>query len=325
MAVDSAGNVFVGGYTLSLSFPLRSPVQESFNAEQTGFLAELDATGQLLFSTYVGDTQTFGVSGLALDPSGEPIFCGNTNLPAGINGTFSDLSLPIEAWVAKYDPSGIPALLLDSLYNLASQLGSPVSPGELIKVHGAGFGSDVQLFFDGLPATMIPGRSEAIVPYALDGKSYTFAYVESGGQKSNAVLVPVAAAAPAIFTVSGTGTGQAMVFNQDGTPNSASHPAAALSTVTFFATGVGRTVPAGVDGLFHRSTPAAVALPLTVFVNSDQARVVQANVGSVAEFPADVATVKITLPPKPIPGQASLQIAENGVASPVGVFFYVMQ
>jgi hypothetical protein len=40
--------------------------------------------------------------------------------------------------VAKYDTSGVPALRLDGLGNLASQIPDALSPGELITIKGAG-------------------------------------------------------------------------------------------------------------------------------------------------------------------------------------------
>ncbi len=49
--------------------------------------------------------------------------------------------------------------------------------------------------------------------------------VESGGQRSLALGVGFAAAAPALFTADGSGTGQALALNADGTLNSAANPA----------------------------------------------------------------------------------------------------
>jgi uncharacterized protein (TIGR03437 family) len=60
---------------------------------------------------------------------------------------------------------------------------------------------------------------------------------------------------PGIFTLDGTGTGQAVAINPDGTFNSATNPAARGSIVTFFATGVGFVEPPIEDG---RHPPAPV-------------------------------------------------------------------
>ena len=317
IAADSAGNIFVAGNTSSMNFPLRSPVQEAFT-QQTGFLAELDGSGNLLFSTYVGDTDQFQVVGLALDATGKPVFCGNTNNAA---------------YVAKYDTSGISALRLDSVLNLASQLRVPVSPGELVAINGAGFGADMQLYFDSLPATMIPGSKipTAIVPYALAGKTVTVAHVESGGQSSNDVQVPVVPAAPGIFTLNGSGTGQALAFNQDGAPNSSAHPAVVGSVVTFFATGAGQTVPPGVDGVLHRSAPAPTVLPFAVYINGIDTSGFQFGVGPAAGFQADVLKVQATVPTRGFPAigfplvAVSLTMKENDINTQDAVTIWIAQ
>jgi len=321
VAVDSAGNIYVAGTTTSQGFPLRSPVQEAFSPV-TSFLAELDNSSGLHFSTYVGNTSNFQVSGLALDPSGNPVFCGNAY-------TTGAIFVPQNVWVAKYDTSGIPSLRLDSLRNLGSQLPVAASPGELVTVNGAGFAADARLFFNDVAATMIPGSGArtAIVPYALAGQAYAVAHIESGGQSSNPVLVPVAPAALGIFTVNGTGMGQALAFNQDTTPNSQTSPAPVGSIVTFYATGAGQTVPPGVDGVLHRATPASPALPITVFIASNGVSTAQFSVGPAPGFPADVLTVQATVPPLGIqpPGQAMLELVENGVPSQAGVTIWISQ
>ena len=331
VAVDSAGNIYVAGNTMSQGFPLRSPVQEAF-APVTGFLAELDSSSGLHFSTYVGDSSYFQVSGLALDPSGNPVFCGNTYTPQMVvDGPqiYAQPGASQNVWVAKYDTSGIPELRLDALRNLGSQLPVTASPGELVTIVGAGVAAGAQVFFNDVAATMIPGSGApmAIVPYALAGQSYAVVHSESGGQSSNTVLVPVAPAALGIFTVNGTGTGQALAFNQDGTPNSQSSPAPVGSVVTFYATGAGQTVPPGVDGVLDRTTPANPALPLTAFIAYNQVSSVQFSVGQAPGYPADVLAVRATVPPLGLqpPGQAMVELVENGVPSQAGVTIWISQ
>jgi uncharacterized protein (TIGR03437 family) len=278
----------------------------------------LDSFASLLFSTYVGDSRAFQVSGLALDPSGSPVFCGNTYL-----------SVPAGAWLARYDTSGVPAVRLDALNNLASRLAVAASPGELVAVNGAGFAADAQVFFDDVAATMLPGSNAptAIVPYSLAGQDVTLAHLEAGGQRSNAVQVPVAPAAPGIFTVAGTGTGQALAFNQDGTANSQASPAPVGSVVTFYATGVGQTTPPGVDGVLHRGEPASPVLPIAVYIAYNVASTVQVSVGAAPGFSADVLMVRATVPPLGIQpaGNSLLWIVENGIPSQGAVTIWISQ
>jgi uncharacterized protein (TIGR03437 family) len=52
------------------------------------------------------------------------------------------------------------------------------------------------------------------------------------------MVMPVAVAAPAVYTVDGSGVGQAVVYNEDGSANSVTNPAARASTVTILVNGV---------------------------------------------------------------------------------------
>ncbi len=56
--------------------------------------------------------------------------------------------------------------------------------------------------------------------------------------------IPVAGAAPGIFTTAGSGTGEAAAINQNGSLNSASNPAPRGSIVSFYATGQGSSTGA---------------------------------------------------------------------------------
>ncbi len=321
IALDSSGNIVIAGLTYSSYFPLFSPTQSMF-APQTGFLTKLDSTASnLLFSTYVGDSRNFQISGLVLDASGRAIISGSTFTVQNPSQSFLD------AFVSEYDMSDIPSVRLDNVLNAASLQGGPVSPGEIVTIQGAGFPSaaNTQLFFDQMPATVLSAtatRLTAIVPYALDGKTFTQAQVQSAGMLSNPVWFVAASASPGIYSVDGSGTGQALAFNQDGTPNSLSNPAAVGSTITFYATGVGQTIPPGVDGVLHRSAPAAPANSVAIFIGGLYILGPGFNVGPATGFPADVFTVKAVIPNPTaysLPGLVPIQIQLGGVASQGGL------
>ena len=312
VTVDSPGHVFVAGNTFSANLPLRAPLQEAFS-QATAFLAELDSYGNLLFSTYVGDNQFFQVIGLAVDPAGKPVLCGNTySGQYTYNGVsfVAQIGSPLEPWLAKYDVSAVPSLRLDGLANLASQLTTPLSPGELVVLRGAGFGPGTQLFFDGQPAAAISSGPApvALVPAALAGKAYTVAYAELGSQRSNSVLIPVVTASPGVFTSTGAGTGQALAFNQDGSLNSQTNPAKGGSLLTFYATGLQPAV-----------TPA-------VYINSEVASNAQASLGTAPGVPDNVVEIQAAIPPDGLQaGVASMlyvSVVENSLPSQQFVWIY---
>jgi uncharacterized protein (TIGR03437 family) len=318
IALDGAGDIVIAGHTFSNRFPLFSPLQGMF-APETGFLAKLDGSGSnLLFSTYVGDSQDFLLSGLALDSSGHAIISGST-----FSGAFGEVSSFLDGFVSEYDMSNIPSVRLDNVVNAASLQGGAVSVGEIVTVEGAGFGTaaNTQLLFDQMPATMLSvtaTRLTAIVPYALDGKTFTQAQVQSAGVLSNPVWFVVAPTSPGIYAADGSGTGQALALNQDGTPNSLSNPAAVGSTITFYATGVGQTIPPGADGVLHRSAPAAPFNNVAIFIAESYISGPQFNVGPAPGFPADVFTVKAVVPNPTglnLPNLVQLQIEIGSVVS----------
>jgi uncharacterized protein (TIGR03437 family) len=109
-----------------------------------------------------------------------------------------------------------------------------------------------RVLFDGVAAPLLyvsGTQINAIVPYAVAERPTVNVEAEYQGVRSNAVTMPVTASRPGIFTRDGSGSGYAMVMNEDGSINTASNPARPNSIFTFFATGEGLIEPAVEDGL----------------------------------------------------------------------------
>jgi Beta-propeller repeat/Cep192 domain 4/Divergent InlB B-repeat domain len=77
IAVDSAGDVLVSGWTHSADFPTHNPIQAACQKDRTGacsvdaFLATLDPTGaKLMFSSYLGGSGMDASRALAIDTQG---------------------------------------------------------------------------------------------------------------------------------------------------------------------------------------------------------------------------------------------------------------
>ena len=164
-----------------------------------------------------------------------------------------------------------------SLVNAGSMLAGPIAPGEIVSIFGLSIGpvtpsdgtldasgmiasevAQTSVLFDGAAAPLFYVQNSQInaqAPYEIAGKSTVDVEVFFQGQSRGKVTVPVAASAPAIFTVS-AGTGPAIALNENGMLNSPMEPAARGSIVTLYATGDGVENPAAVDG-----QPAADPLP----------------------------------------------------------------
>jgi uncharacterized protein (TIGR03437 family) len=63
------------------------------------------------------------------------------------------------------------------------------------------------------------------------------------------VTIPTAPVSPAIFTATGTGTGQGSIVNADGSVNSATNPAVRGTYISVYGTGFGAYNPVSPDGL----------------------------------------------------------------------------
>jgi len=82
------------------------------------------------------------------------------------------------------------------------------------------------------------------------------------------LTVSVAAAAPALFTLNSSGTGQAAAYNQDGSyaVNGPGSPIKIGSSILLYLTGAGQTNPSGADGQIATAPLAAPVLPVTATV-----------------------------------------------------------
>ena len=78
--MDSAGNAYVTGSTLSTDFPTANPLQPTNHGNFDAFVAALDPTGStLLYSTYLGGSFGDEGQGIAFDTAGNAYVIGYTN------------------------------------------------------------------------------------------------------------------------------------------------------------------------------------------------------------------------------------------------------
>ena len=142
--------------------------------------------------------------------------------------------------------------------------------------------------------------------------------IEAQGQKSNALTVQVAPAAPGIFTLDSSGTGQAAVLNQDNSLNSAANPAPRGSIISLFATGTGQTDPPGMDGKPAAPPLPAPVLPVTVEIAGANAEILYA--GSAPGLVAGVLQANVRIPEQAATGSAApLVLRSGGAQSQPGV------
>ena len=99
-ALDASGNVLIAGQTKSANFPSTGGFDKTLGGTQDACLSKISATGQLLWSTYVGGSMSDSAGGVAVDATGSAFVFGSTSssdfpTPGGIytakNGSADDV------------------------------------------------------------------------------------------------------------------------------------------------------------------------------------------------------------------------------------------
>jgi uncharacterized protein (TIGR03437 family) len=130
-------------------------------------------------------------------------------------------------------------------------------------------------------------------------------------------VVPLANAAPGIFTANATGSGQAAAVNQNGTLNSASSPAKIGGYISLYITGAGQTVPALADGQVATAS-AITQLPVTATIGGVNAPVTYA--GAAPGEVAGVVQVNVQIPAGvAVGGAIPVTVSVGGIAAQQGV------
>jgi uncharacterized protein (TIGR03437 family) len=174
-------------------------------------------------------------------------------------------------------PTGTPVVL--TIVSGASLQPTALSPGEIVTIFGNGIGpatpttgtsftpsangtvattlANVTVTFNNVPAPLLfvsPGQINAIVPYEVAGQTSVPVAINNNGTTSATFTVPVAAVAPAIFSLADNGNGQGAILNSNASINGTGNPAAPGSIISIFATGEGQLVPAGTTGCITGGT-----------------------------------------------------------------------
>ena len=110
IALDSAGNIYITGYTTSKDFPIVGGFQTTIGGRKDAYIVKLDnAASRILFSSYLGGSLDEQVFGLSIDPSGNIYIAGETlssNFPTvkAIRSKFGGGLA--DGFVTKLSPSG---------------------------------------------------------------------------------------------------------------------------------------------------------------------------------------------------------------------------
>jgi len=107
IAVDSAGSVWVTGYTHSTDFPSTGGFQTSLAGAQNAFVTKISSDGVLEWSSYLGGSEYDFSHGIAIDPQGNGWVAGGTySSDFGTPGTSGEDASSGSVFVARIAPAG---------------------------------------------------------------------------------------------------------------------------------------------------------------------------------------------------------------------------
>jgi uncharacterized protein (TIGR03437 family) len=191
----------------------------------------------------------------------------------------------LESWLSSrkfaLTPDLIPAVpkgpffLRGGVLNSASFSADALAPGELVTIFGRNFGPDTlaiaspvagvlptqlaatRVLFNNVAAPILyasAGVVSAIVPFNVTPQTRADVVVEYQGQRSPPVSIFVDHSAPGLFTLDGSGAGNAAVLNVDAVTgaisvNSPQNPAPRGGAIVAYLTGAGPTNPPSPDGM----------------------------------------------------------------------------
>jgi uncharacterized protein (TIGR03437 family) len=240
----------------------------------------------------------------------------------------------------------VPTIQLTAVGSAASYATTAVAPGEIVSLFGTNMGpaagvglqlanggksitnnlGGVQVLFDGnaVPLTYASSlQINAIAPVGLTGKTSTQVTVTYQGLTSNAVTVPVQAAAPGIFSADASGTGGGAILNQDYSLNVRLNPAARGSAIAIYLTGAGATNPASVDGAITGLTPPFPSVTQPVTVTMGGVPIPAQNItysGAAPELVEGVTQINVLIPSTVAPGPTvPIIVTIGGVPSQTGI------
>lgn len=293
LAVDAAGNMYVTGSTQYLT-----PVRNSLATCGLDLLSVFAPDGSVLQTTYIpGGHNSGALVAIGVNSNVFVVDRAEAGFKPSEAGPFPSVPLanPGDAttpFLWRLSPNAnAKTFPLACSGNAATYTGSSVAPGMMVSLFGNGLGpqqgiqtqatlqspfptqaGNVEVTFDGnlVPLTWVQdAQINAVAPWSLIPGQSTQVCVSYRNVKTNCLTVPVSPTSPGVFTIDGV---HAAALNQDGTINSADHPAPVGSIISVWATGLGPIDPAQGDGTL-------VGFPLPINTGQVAVQAIQVIIG----------------------------------------------
>jgi uncharacterized protein (TIGR03437 family) len=297
--IDSAGLVYVVGFSESTNFPVTADAVQKKMAGVggagpyfpvgDGFVTVIDpASSRLVYSTYLGGSRDDQLWGLALDGSGGLWATGNTlstDLPVTSSAAQKQYGgsdpMPIagggDAILVHFTSLGTSGPVLSALTNAASNAAGVVSPGMIFTLYGSGMGP-AALVGASLDSTGKLAPGQAGVTVTFDGVPAPIVYVSA---------TQVAGVAP--YSIAGKSSTQVVVHynSQDSTALAVPVVAAAPGVFSSNFSGTGTAVAFNQDSKLNTSSnPAAKGSAVVLFGTGEGQTNPQGVDGKIAVAPS---------------------------------------
>jgi uncharacterized protein (TIGR03437 family) len=245
IAIDTAGQVYVGGEALTTGWPLKNPIQNAYAGGQSDlYFAKLPATlDSLVFASYLGGSDLDFFGGLALDKYGNAYITGctySTDFPLkdSLQPFIGNVSSNANVLIVKTTPAG--SLVYSTLvggHGGSCGLGIAVDVQSKVHVAGQTIAEDfpvknpLQSTYGGGPGDMFLVRlapdSAPASPFMVTPATLLFRYVAGGSlpapqtvsvsSSSASAFAPTSSASWLKFTASGTTTPATLSVSADPT------------------------------------------------------------------------------------------------------------
>lgn len=227
VTVDNEDNILVAGTTVSDDFPKLNPIQSSRQGEEDLFLTKVNASGQLLFSTYLGGTEDDNAWDVATDSNRNVYVTGetkSTDFPTA-NSFQSEYGGGIaigDAFLTKVPPEGGSVLFSTFLGGSGGDRGSSLAVDALDRAVLVGTGAAGFPLEN--PLLEFEGVNSFVLKIEEDGSGLVYSTAFGGGDSDIAVAVRVTD----VYLAGNSSSGSDPILN-------ALQPRRKFSTETYFA------------------------------------------------------------------------------------------
>lgn len=313
VALDAGGNIWIAGATFSQGFPSRALVG-GLGAASGGFVAAFSPAGDAVLSS----GPTGNVSRLAAS-GGRIVGSAWTAGPPELQGLVTYTTA-----LALFDAVGAPPMEIDGLSTYAGNKATfVVAPGEVVRIVGRHFGpaqevagsvansvvgdsiAGLQVTFDGVAAPLLSLQDQsiaAVAPFEVRASATTVQVKVNGRPVSNAVPFGVNSRNPELL----------LVVNEDGSVNSADHPARMGRTIAMYVTGLGVETPGVSDGSVRGAPSPAPPVLVGPNFNFNSVLVQPSYVGAAVGMVAGIVQVNVQVPQFEATGQLFLNGPQFG-------------